>query len=187
MAKTPATGPVPTRYAAALIDMAEKANVIPNIEKDFTELGAMLAGSKDLMSLVRNPLFNRAQQGATIAALAQKAGFSDLTTRFLGVLVQNRRVSVLPAVVLAVKAELNRRRGGVEARVQSAYVLSDAQTKALQKSLSDAMGSNVSLNVEVDKDILGGMIVTVGSRMIDDSVRGKLERLKRTLSGSKAA
>jgi len=187
LAASSGTGQIATRYAAALIDMAEAAQSIEKVEKDFNELQAMIAGSKDLQSLIRNPLINRAAQQSALGAVAKQAGFTDLTVKFLGVLVQNSRLSILNDVIRALISELNRRRGGVEAKVQTAVALSDAQTKDLQKSLSDAMGSHVTLNVEVNKGILGGMIVTVGSRMIDDSVRRKLERLKRTLSGTRAA
>lgn len=187
MATSSSTGQVASRYAAALIDLAEKADSIQQIEKDFGDLEAMIASSADLASLIRNPLLNSAQQKAAILAISEKAAFSPLTNNFLGVLAQNRRLSALNGVIRALKLELDRRRGVVDARVQTAFALSDAQTKALQKSLSDAMGSNVTLNVEIDRDLLGGMIVTVGSRMIDDSVRRKLERLKRTLSGTQAA
>lgn len=187
MAGTSQTGPVASRYAAALVDMAEQAGAIDKIERDFNALESMIAGSKDLGSLICNPLYKRTQQGSAIQALAQKAGFDSLTTRFLGVLVQNRRLSALPNVIRALKIELTRRRGGVEANVQTAFALSDAQTRALQGALTEAMGSNVTLNVDVNRDLLGGLIVTVGSRMIDDSVRRKLERLKRTLSGARAA
>lgn len=187
MAATTGTGQIATRYAAALIDMAEQAKAVEKIEKDFNALQAMINDSKDFQNLIRNPLFNRGQQKGAILAIAEKAGFDALTIRFLGVLAQNRRLPILPAVIKAFQSELNRRRGGVEARVQTAFALSPEQTQSLQKSLSDAMGSNVTLNVEVNRDILGGMIVTVGSRMIDDSVRRKLERLKRTLSGTRAA
>lgn len=187
MATTSKTGQVASRYAAALIDMAEKADSIAKIEKDFAELEAMIAASADLQSLIRNPLMNRTQQQAAILAISAKAGFSELTNSFLGVLAQNRRLPAMDAVIRAVKAELARRRGVVDARVQTAFALSDEQTKALQKSLSDAMGSHVTLNVEVNRDLLGGMIVTVGSRMIDDSVRRKLERLKRAMTSGQAA
>jgi F-type H+-transporting ATPase subunit delta len=187
LAASSGTGQIATRYAAALIDMAGQSQSIEKIEKDFNELQAMVDGSKDLQSLIRNPLFNRTNQQAAILAIAKQAGFNDLTTKFLGVLAQNRRLPILKDVIRAFISELNRRRGGVEAKVQTAVALSDAQTKDLQKSLSDAMGSHVTLNVEVNKSILGGMIVTVGSRMIDDSVRRKLERLKRALSGTRAA
>lgn len=147
----------------------------------------MIAASADLASLIRNPLLNSTQQKAAILAISEKASFSTLTHNFLGVLAQNRRLSALEAVLRAFRQELDRRSGVVDARVQTAFALSDAQTKALQKNLSDAMGAHVTLNVEIDRDLLGGMIVTVGSRMIDDSVRRKLERLKRTLSSSQAA
>ena len=187
MATTSRTGPVASRYAAALIDMAEQADSTAKIEKDFAELEAMIASSDDLQSLIRNPLLNRRQQEAAILALSAKAGFDALTNNFLGVLAQNRRLPALGAVIRAVKAELSRRRGVVDAQVQTAFALSDAQTKALQKSLSDAVGSQVSMNVEVNRDLLGGLIVTVGSRMIDDSVRRKLERLKRAMSSGQAA
>jgi F-type H+-transporting ATPase subunit delta len=167
--------------------MAEQAQSVDKIENDINILEGMIAESDDLRKLIRNPLYNRMQQKNAIQALAQKAGFDGLSMRFLGVLAQNRRFSMLPNVIRAFKAELTRRRGGVEARVQTAVALSEAQTRALQKSLSDTMGSNVTLNVEVNHSLLGGMIVTVGSRMVDDSVRRKLERLKRALSGTRAA
>lgn len=187
MASTSKTGQVASRYAAALIDMAEKADSVAQIEKDFAELETMIASSADLQSLIRNPLMNRNQQQAAMLAISAKAGFCALTNNFLGVLAQNRRLPVIEAVIRAVKEELARRRGVVDARVQTAFALSEAQTAALQKSLSDAMGSHVTLNVEVNRDLLGGLIVTVGSRMIDDSVRRKLERLKRAMTSSQAA
>lgn len=182
MATTSSTGQVASRYAAALIDMAEQAQSVEKIEKDFADLEAMIASSRDLESLIRNPLLNRNQQQSAILAISAKAGFSPLTNNFLGVLAQNRRLPILNAVIRALKAELSRRRGQVEAKVETAFALSPAQTDALQKQLSKAMGTNVTLNVAVNKDLLGGMVVTVGSRMIDDSVRRKLERLQRTMS-----
>ena len=97
-------------------------------------------------------------------------------------LAQNRRLNALPQVINAMKAEMRNRRGEVEAKVVSAFALTPAQTNALQKDLSKAMGTNVTLSVEVDKELLGGMAVTVGSQMIDDSVRSKLDRLKRAMS-----
>ena len=121
-------------------------------------------------------------------ALAQKAKFQTLTANFLGVLAQNRRLPALGAVIGAFQSELRRRRGEVEAKVETAFALNPAQTNALQEQLSKAMGTNVTLNVEVNRDLLGGLVVTVGSRMIDDSVRRKLEKLQRTMnSGEKAA
>ncbi len=181
------SGLIARRYATALLEMAADAKVLDKVERDLHELAAMLAASSDLQSLVRNPLVSRTQQKRAVEALAKSAQFQLLTQNFLGVLAENRRLSALSAVIKAFRTEAAQRRGEVEAHVQTAYALTPAQTDALQKELSKALGSNVTLNVQVAKDLLGGMIVTVGSRMIDDSLKRKLERLKRTLSGSRAA
>lgn len=181
------SGLIATRYATSLLEMAATAKALEKVEGDLQELASMLQASPDLQALVRNPLFNRVQQQRAIAVLAAQAQFDKLTVSFLGVLVNNRRLSILPAVIKAFRIEAAHRRGEVEARVQTAYALTPAQTDALQKELTKALGSHVTLNVEVAKDLLGGMIVTVGSRMVDDSLKRKLERLKRTLSGSRAA
>ncbi|HIF26471.1 MAG TPA: F0F1 ATP synthase subunit delta [Micavibrio sp.] len=162
--------------------MADEAKSVEKIEKDMLALEAMLEGSEDLQRLIENPLMSSGAQQNGILAIATKAKFQKLTQNFLGVLVQNRRLGALPQVINAMKAELRTRRGEVEAKVVSAYALTPAQTNALQKDLSKAMGTNVTLSVEVDKELLGGMTVTVGSQMIDDSVRSKLDRLKRAMS-----
>ena len=178
---------VARRYEAALIDTAERSELIEKIEKDITDLGFMLDGSEDLQRLVCNPLISRTQQRNAVMALAEKARFQTLMASFLGVLVDNRRLRALRGIIPAFHAELRKRRGQVEAKVESAYALSPAQTKALQEQLSKAMGSYVTLNVEVNKDLLGGMVVTVGSRMIDDSVKRKLEKLQRAMSAGERA
>lgn len=179
------TNIVALRYASAFLDMAAEQGVVQQAENDMNELGAMLAGSADLQAAIGNPLLGRDQQKAAMQALAKQAKFQDLTVRFLGVLAQNRRIAALPGVLKAFAAELRRRRGEVQAQVQTAYALTPAQTQELQAQLSKAMGVNVTLDVTVNKDLLGGMTVTVGSRMIDDSVRSKLDRLQRAMtSGS---
>lgn len=173
---------VASRYIGAFLDMAAEAGIVDKIEKDMQELAKMIAGSPDLQVLIGNPLTSRQQQRSGILAIADKAKFQKLTGNFLGVIADNRRLRLLPQMLEVFTAELRRRRGDVEAKVETAYALSPAQTDALQKQLSKAMGTNVTLNVSVNKDLLGGMVVTVGSRMIDDSVRRKLERLQRTMS-----
>lgn len=170
------------RYVAALLDMAAEAGAIEQVEKDIQSLQTMLQSSEDLKAMIASPLVNRGKQTSAVLALAEKARFHKLTMNFLGVLAQNRRLPALSAVIDAFRTELTRRRGDVEAKVQSATALSPAQTKALQEQLSKAMGTNVTLNVEVQRDLLGGMIVTVGSRMIDDSVKRKLEKLQRAMN-----
>ncbi len=167
--------------------MATEARLAEPVEKDLLALQSMLESSEDLRRLSGNPLVSRAQQKKAILALADKAKFQTLTANFLGVLAQNRRLPQLQAVIAAFQAELRRRRGEVEARVQSAFALNPAQTNALQEQLSQAMGTNVTLNVSVEKDLLGGLVVTVGSRMVDDSVKRKLEKLQRAMKGTEKA
>ncbi len=162
--------------------MAEEGKLVDKVETDLQELAKMIEGSPELGKLIANPLISRGQQREGIMALANKVKFQKLTGNFLGVVADNRRLDMLPHMIEAFQKELRKRRGEVEAKVETAYVLTPAQTDALQKQLSKAMGTNVTLNVEVNKELLGGMVVTVGSRMIDDSVRRKLERLQRTMS-----
>lgn len=176
------TNLVASRYVYALLDMAEEGGLVKQVEKDLHDLAAMITESADLRALIENPLLNRDQQKDGILSVAEKAKFQQLTGNFLGVVADNRRLSVLPAMIKAFQAELRKRRGEIEARVETAFALSPAQTNALQKELSKAMGANVTLDVAVNKDLLGGIVVTVGSRMIDDSVRSKLERLQRAMS-----
>lgn len=173
---------VALRYVAALLDMAGEAKVVDKVEQDMQSLAQMIDSSPELQRLIGNPLISRSQQQDGILAVAEKAKFQQLTGNFLGVIANNRRLKLLPQMIEVFTEQLRLRRGEVEAKIETAFALSPAQTDALQKQLSKAMGTNVTLNVAVNKDLLGGMIVTVGSRMIDDSVRRKLERLQRTMS-----
>ncbi len=164
--------------------MATDGNAVDKVEKDLLELQAMIENSADLRKLLNNPLINRSQQQKAILALADKAGFNKLTTQFLGVLAHNRRLLALADVIAAFRDALAKSRGESLAKVQTAFALTPAQTKSLQEQLSKVMGSNVTLEVSVDKDLLGGMIVTVGSKQIDDSVKRKLERLRRAMNAN---
>lgn len=181
------SGLIATRYATALLDMAAEAQKQAQVERDMQELAAMLQDSAELRAVMRNPLIGRERQKNVVAALAAASKFDQLTQNFLGVLAQNRRLSDLAAVIKAFRTEAARRRGEIEAQVQTAFALSPAQTEQLRQELTKALGSNVTLNVDVQKDLLGGMIVTVGSLMIDDSLKRKLERLQRTLTSARAA
>ena len=173
---------VASRYVSALVDMAEEAKIIDKIEKDLLDLSVMIDASSDFQALIGNPLMKCEQQLDGIMAIAEKAKLQQLTGNFLGVVAQNGRLALLPNIIEGFQEALRKRRGEIEAKVETAYALTPAQTDALQKELTKAMGSNVTLNVSVNEGLLGGMVVTVGSRMIDDSVRNKLERLQRTMS-----
>ena len=173
---------VSSRYAAALMDLAETSKVLDKVEADLADLKAMVAGSSDLSLLIGSPLVSRVQQESALSALADKAKFQTLTKNFLGVLTQNRRLYALGAIIEAFRAALSRRRGEVSVSVETAQALKAAQVKSLQSAISKGIGSDVTLDEKVNPDILGGMIVTVGSHMIDDSVARKLDRLKAAMN-----
>ena len=176
---------VASRYVKALVDLAQDSKALDAVEKDFQDLSAMLSSSEDFQALIRSPLLGEKKQFAAIDALTAKAKFHALTTNFLKVLVSNRRLKVLPAALSAFDAEVSRRRGEVSVTVQTAQDLSAKQIKALQDALKKQTGANVAINAKVSPEILGGMTVTVGSQMIDDSVRRKLDKLKTAMgSGS---
>lgn len=184
MASNNAHNAVSRRYAGALVDTAEKAGRLPAVEKDLSEFESMLSASAELRALVASPVIKRDAQVRAVAALADKAGFQPETKNFLQLLAYNRRLPGVAGIVAAVKAESARRRGEVSARVQTAFALSPEQSKAVQDAIAKSLGQKVTLNVEIDKTLIGGMIVTVGSRMIDDSVKRKLERLERAMKSN---
>lgn len=174
---------VAARYVGALIDLAADAKKLDAVEKDFSDIAAMAASSADLQQLIRSPLISAATQTASIEAIAKKAKFNDLTTNFLKVLVENRRLNILESVLNVFKEQVAKRRGEIIVSVETAQDLTAAQVKNLQAILKKETGANISLNTKVQPSILGGMIVTVGSHMIDDSVARKLEKLKVSMSG----
>lgn len=175
------SGTVATRYATALLETADQAKCLDKVEADIKDLSAMLISSDDLNKVIRSPLISREKQEAFVLEVAKKASFDTVTTNFLGVLAQNRRLSALSVILEAFDNLLSVRRGEVKAKIQTAHALTPEQTDALAKALSKSLGATVLLNVEEDKSLLGGMIVTVGSRMVDDSVRTKLQRLEQAM------
>lgn len=178
MASEKTSGATALRYATALVDIAYDSKKNDAVEKDLHELSAMINASADLQNLIKSPLISRQEQQNSVIAISKKAKFQDVTANFLALLAQNRRLNIVGSIINAAHKEMANRRGEVAAHVQSAFKLSPAQEKALQESLTKAVGKNVAVNVEVQEDLIGGMIVTVGSQMIDDSVKRKLERLK---------
>lgn len=183
------SGTAALRYASALVDLAVESGALPQIEKDIADLRAMLADSSDLQGMIRSPLVKAEQQQAALAALADKAQFSALTRNFLLVLAANRRLSMLDAMLKGVSDNIAARRGELRADVQSAAALSSAQKKSLEEGLSKSIGRPVLVNTKVDPALIGGVVVTLGSFMIDDSVKTKLDRLGRAMkhNGTQAA
>lgn len=178
MASKQTSGAAALRYATALVDSAEASKKIDAVEKDLNDLEAMISDSKDLQNLIHSPLISQGDKIKAIQAIAQAARFQNVTSNFLALLAQNSRLNIVMAIVKAVRKEISSRRGEVSANVQSAFKLSKEQEKALQESLANAVGQAVAIHVEVKEDLIGGMVVTVGSQMFDASVKRKLERLK---------
>ncbi|MCI5060748.1 MAG: F0F1 ATP synthase subunit delta [Alphaproteobacteria bacterium] len=184
MASKQTSGAAALRYATALVDIAGESKKIDSVEQDLRDLSAMIAASSDFQTLIKSPLISRKEQQDAVQAIAKKAKFQDITVNFLSLLAQNRRLDIVEAIANAVHEMMSKRRGEVNAKVQSAFKLSPAQEKALREALEKAVGKAVAVQVEVDKDLIGGMVVTMGSQMIDDSVKRKLERLKIAMSAS---
>ncbi len=164
-------------------------NAIPQIEKDVAELQAMIAGSDDLQALIRSPLVKTGSQQSFLTALADQSKFSALTKNFLLTLAANRRLRDIDAILKAVTENLSARRGELRAKVESATELSGAQKKSLEDQLSKTIGRPIAIDATINASLVGGIVVTLGSLMIDDSVKSKLERLNRAMKyqGNKAA
>jgi F-type H+-transporting ATPase subunit delta len=175
---------VAERYAAALFDLADERRVLDDVASDLRELRAMLAASADLSRLVRSPILTRSEQAKAIAALAQSAGFSPLIRDFLAVVAKNRRLFAVPAMIEAYLARLAERRGEVTAEVTAAQPLNETQLALLSEQLRRSVGRRVSIDARVDPGLIGGMIVKIGSRMIDGSLRSKLQRLQLAMKGT---
>jgi F-type H+-transporting ATPase subunit delta len=171
------------RYASALFELAEDAKQLDAAANELRDLKQVIADSEDLTRLIRSPVYGRDEQGKAMAAILDKAGVSDLTRRFVLVVTRNRRLFALPQMIDAYLAELARRRGEVTARVAAARELSKTQQTALTAALKKVVGAKVQVELEVDPGLLGGLVVRVGSRMIDSSLRTKLEKLQFAMKG----
>jgi F-type H+-transporting ATPase subunit delta len=166
------------RYAKALFDIADERRAFDEVATDLRQLRAMLGASGDLMRLVRSPILSRLDQARAVAALAQRAELSPLIRDFLAVVARNRRLFAVPAMIDAFLAMLAARRGEVTAEVVAAQPLTEAQLDALSGHLRHTVGRRVFVDARVDPRLIGGMIVKVGSRMVDASVESKLRRLQ---------
>ncbi len=171
------------RYALALLDLADEDNSLDAVADDLRALRQMIGESEDLRRMLRSPLISREQQATALAAVLDKAGLGETTRRFAQVVARNRRLFVLPQIIDTYLSELARRRGEVTAQVTSAVPLSESQRQALIESLKSSVGGKVHVDVKVDDSLIGGLIVKVGSRMIDNSLRSKLQRLQLAMKG----
>lgn len=169
------------RYASALFDLAAENGKVTAVEKDLETLGTALRDSADLAALTTNPELARDVQGKAMAAVASELKLSELTANFIGVLAANRRLGKIPAIITAFKAIAAAQRGEVTATVTSAHPLSDDQLAALKTKLTQREGRTVMLSASVDPDLLGGLVVTIGSQRIDASIRTRLNSLAKAM------
>lgn len=174
---------LPGRYASALFDLASEAGIVTAVETDLDTLDAALAESKDLASFIRNPEVGRTDFAKAMAALGKHLKLNKLTQNFLGVLANNRRLSALPDVIRAFRTIAAAQRGEVTAHVSSAHKLSAEQLKALEAKLKAREGRTVKLTADVDPELLGGLVVTIGSKRIDGSIRSRLNSLAQAMKG----
>ncbi|MDP6787292.1 MAG: F0F1 ATP synthase subunit delta [Rhodospirillales bacterium] len=171
------------RYAAALFELAEADKGLDRVVEDLGRLGAMIGSSDDLTRLVRSPVISRDDQTRGMTAIMEKAGMDALTQRFVGMVARNRRLFALTDMIAAFLALVAQRRGEVTADVTSAVELTDGEHKSLVAALKKAIGTKVAVSAQVDETLLGGLIVKVGSRMIDSSLSTKLQQLRLAMKG----
>jgi F-type H+-transporting ATPase subunit delta len=171
------------RYASALFELASEAGFVTAVESDLETLAEALRESPELRALIRNPEVSRDALGRVLAGLGAQLNLSDLSKNFLGVLAQNRRVAEMPATIRAFQAIAAAQRGEVGAEVASAHPLTDEQLATLEQKLRAREGRTVKLKTRVDPDLLGGLVVTIGSQRIDSSIRSRLNSLAQAMKG----
>ncbi|WP_180573668.1 F0F1 ATP synthase subunit delta [Agrobacterium vitis] len=172
---------VAERYASSLFELAREAGSVDAVAGDLNRFQAMIDESVDLQRLVTSPAFTSEQQAAAIAALCDKAEIGGLVGNFLKLVTANRRLFAVPGMIAAFRMIAARHRGELAADVISAHALTPAQETELKEALKSATGKTVTMFVTVDPSLLGGLIVKIGSRQIDTSLRTKLSTLKLAL------
>ena len=169
------------RYASAVFELAKEAKTVKNIEADLDALHAAISESDDFRNLITSPVYSREEQGTAITALAKKMALSDTMANTLALMASKRRLFVVPALVKTLREIIAEDKGEVTAEVTSAKALTKAQSDKLAKSLKATTGKTVTLQATVDESLIGGLIVKVGSKMIDTSIRSKLNSLQNAM------
>ena len=177
----PSVSGVSGRYATALFELARDEKSIDVVKAELDRFDAMLAESPDLKRLVRSPVFSADAQSKALAAVLEKAGISGIAANFLKVLTANRRLFAVSDVIRAFRALVAKFKGEATADVTVAETLSDKNLDALKTALKSVTGKDVALNVKVDSSIIGGLVVKLGSRMVDSSLRTKLNSIKHAM------
>ena len=172
---------IAARYATAVYDLAKDGKQVKAIEADLGTLSDTMADSSDFNALIHSPIYSREEQGKAIAALAKKMKLSPIMANTLALMATKRRLFVLPQLVVALRAAIAEDNGEVTADVTSAKALTKAQSDSLSKTLKAKLGKTVTINATVDETLIGGLVVKVGSKMIDTSIRSKLNSLQNAM------
>ena len=171
------------RYAKALFELAKEQDQLDIVATELNDLAQLLANSNDLKKLVRSPIFTRVEQQRSISAVLAAIKTSKLTQNFVGTLAKNGRLMFLPEMIAAYRTVLAEHRGEITAQVVSAAELSNKQIKAIEVALNSVTVGKVSIQAVVDKDLIGGLLIRMGSQLIDSSLRTKLQRLSLAMKG----
>src|SRR6056297_2588335 len=169
------------RYATAVFSLAQEENQIERLETDLDNLEAALADSPDFGDMLRSPVYSRAAQQAAVTAVADGMGLSDMLKNTLALMASKRRLFVLPPFVAQLREMIAAHKGEVTAEIASAQPLSDEQMTRLSDTLARQVGKRVKIETTVDESLIGGLVVKVGSRMIDTSIRAKLAALQNAM------
>ncbi len=172
---------VAKRYATAIFDLAKETNSLKSLEADIEALDGALSVSSDLRGLIASPVYTRDQVSGAITALAAKMKLSQTVTGALGLMAQKRRLFTLPQVLTALRALIADEKGEVTAEVTSAKPLSKAQETEIATTLKARIGKEIKLKLAVDESLIGGLVIKVGSQMIDSSIRAQLAALKNSM------
>ena len=172
------------RYAGALYALAEESGKIDAVVKDMNGVAELVSANQDMRMLVESPAITWAEQTKAVTAVLEKGGADVLTVKFVGTVASNGRLHALSRIISAFLAEHARRRGEVSAEVISAVEMDDARRARVEQAVSKLAGSEkLSLSMRVDPSLIGGLVVRIGSRMIDTSIRTKLNRLETAMKG----
>ena len=172
---------IAARYAQAVFELAKDQKAIDKLETDIADLSEAVSASEDLVSLINSPIYNRDAQTRAMAAIAKKMGLLESLGSTLGLMATKRRLFVLPALLVRLEVLIADHKGEVSAEVTSAKALTKTQSDKLSKAITARIGKAVKIKVSVDEDIIGGLIVKVGSKMIDTSIRSKLNSLQNVM------
>lgn len=177
--KDPIISGMAGRYAGALFELALEEKAVDSVKKDLEAFDALIGESADLNRLVRSPVFGVDEQLKAVSTILEKAGIKGLAADFIRVVITNRRLFALRNIISGYRALVAKHKGEISAQVTVAEKLSDANLEALKSALTAVTGGkDMDLDVKIDPTIIGGLIVKVGSRMVDSSLRTKLNSIK---------